>query len=183
MGGTKLNSSTFLLWKEVQIKEGFWKQRQEINEQVTLPAEYEQCKITGRIDSVKCVYQAEKDAHPMKGVFTIDGVLAENISNGDRIPRPHHYWDSDLAKWIEAASYSLYYHPDAEIEAQIDEIVDDYEKMQQPDGYLNTYYTVVEPGRRWTNVHRMHELYCAGHLIEVAVAYYQATGKRKNTWL
>ncbi|MDD6661863.1 MAG: glycoside hydrolase family 127 protein [Lachnospiraceae bacterium] len=78
---------------------------------------------------------------------------------------------------------SLYYHPDAEIEAQIDEIVDDYEKMQQPDGYLNTYYTVVEPGRRWTNVHRMHELYCAGHLIEVAVAYYQATGKRKNTWL
>ena len=51
--------------------------------------------------------------------------------------------------------------------------------MQQPDGYLNTYYTVVEPGRRWTNVYRMHELYCAGHLIEAAVAYYQATGKRK----
>lgn len=174
-----MNSSTFLLWKEVQIKKGFWKQRQEINERVTLPAEYEQCKITGRIDSVKCVYQAEKDVHPMKGVFTIDGVLAENISNGDRIPRPHHYWDSDLAKWIEAASYGLYYHPDAEIEAQIDEIVDDYEKMQKPDGYLNTYYTVVEPGRRWTNVYRMHELYCAGHLIEAAVAYYQATGKRK----
>lgn len=174
-----MNSSTFLLWKEVQIKKGFWKQRQEINERVTLPAEYEQCKITGRIDSVKCVYQAEKDVHPMKGVFTIDGVLAENISSGDRIPRPHHYWDSDLAKWIEAASYGLYYHPDAEIEAQIDEIVDDYEKMQKPDGYLNTYYTVVEPGRRWTNVYRMHELYCAGHLIEAAVAYYQATGKRK----
>ena len=174
-----MNSSTFLLWKEVQIKKGFWKQRQEINERVTLPAEYEQCKITGRIDSVKCVYQAEKDVHPMKGVFTIDGVLAENISNGDRIPRPHHYWDSDLAKWIEAGSYGLYYHPDAEIEAQIDEIVDDYEKMQKPDGYLNTYYTVVEPGRRWTNVYRMHELYCAGHLIEAAVAYYQATGKRK----
>ena len=89
-----MNSSTFLLWKEVQIKKGFWKQRQEINEQVTLPAEYEQCKITGRIDSVKCVYQVEKDVHPMKGVFTIDGVLAENISSGDRIPRPHHYWDS-----------------------------------------------------------------------------------------
>lgn len=51
--------------------------------------------------------------------------------------------------------------------------------MQKPDGYLNTYYTVVEPGRRWTNVYRMHELYCAGHLIEAAVAYYQATGKRK----
>lgn len=72
-----MNSSTFLLWKEVQIKKGFWKQRQEINEQVTLPAEYEQCKITGRIDSVKCVYQVEKDVHPMKGVFTIDGVLAK----------------------------------------------------------------------------------------------------------
>lgn len=174
-----MNSSTFLLWKEVRINKGFWKQRQEVNEQVTLPAEYEQCKITGRIDSVKCVYRAEKDVHPMKGVFTIDGVLAENISEGDRIPRPHHYWDSDLAKWIEAASYSLYYHPDDQIEKQIDEIVDDYEKMQQPDGYLNTYYTIVEPGRRWTNVHRMHELYCAGHLIEAAVAYYQTTGKRK----
>ncbi len=65
------------------------------------------------------------------------------------------------------------------MEQRIDEIVDDFEKLQMEDGYLNTYYTVVEPGKRWTNIYTMHELYCAGHLMEAACAYYQATGKKK----
>ena len=179
-----LNRTSFMLWKDVQITGGFWKKRQETNERVTLPAEYEQCVKTGRIESVKCLYHPEEDRHPRKGVFTIDGVLAENLAdekeNGEKaVPRPHHYWDSDLAKWIEAASYSLAAHPDQGLEKQIDEIVDDFEKLQMEDGYLNTYYTVVEPGQRWTNVYTMHELYCAGHLMEAACAYYQATGKKK----
>lgn len=165
--------------KEVQVTGGFWKQRMEINRSVTLPAEYEQLKESGRVDSIKCLYDAEKDNHPQGGIFTIDGVLAENMASEGRVPRPHHYWDSDLAKWIEAASYALMHEPDAETEERIDAIVADFAKLQEEDGYLNTYYTVVEPGKRWTNVYRMHELYCAGHLIEAAVAYYEATGKRE----
>ena len=131
------------------------------------------------MDSVKCIYKPRENSGPGQGVFTIDGVLEENLAHGETVPRPHHYWDSDLAKWIEGASYALWYQRNPETEAVIDGIIDDFGKLQMPDGYVNTYYTVVEPGKRWTNVHRMHELYCAGHLIEAAVAYYEATGKAK----
>ena len=163
-------------WKDVTITGGFWKKRQEINETVTLPAEYRQCKETGRIDSVKCLYDPSVVTSGKASIVTIDGIFFLDDQH-EGPPRPHHYWDSDLAKWMEAASYSLLHRPDPKIEKIIDDIVADYQKIQMPDGYLNTYFTVVEPGRRWTNVYQMHELYCAGHLIEAAVAYYEATGK------
>jgi uncharacterized protein len=93
-------------------------------------------------------------------------------------PVPHIFWDSDIAKWLEAASYSLATHHDPALEAQVDEVIRLIVAAQQPDGYLNTYFTVVEPEKRWTNLRDWHELYCAGHLIEAAVAHFQATGKR-----
>src|SRR5438874_7318676 len=93
-------------------------------------------------------------------------------------PVPHIFWDSDVAKWLEAASYSLATHPDAALEAQVDEVIRLIVAAQQPDGYLNTYFTVVDPEHRWKNLRDWHELYCAGHLIEAAVAHFQATGKR-----
>lgn len=89
------------------------------------------------------------------------------------------FQDSDLGKWLEAAGYSLSVTPDANLEALADGMIDLLEAVQQPDGYLNTYYTLKEPGQRWTNLGDCHELYSAGHLIEGAVAYYKATGKRK----
>ena len=89
------------------------------------------------------------------------------------------FQDSDLAKWIEAAAYALEIERDPELEALVDGAVELIEKAQQIDGYLNTYYTVKEPGRRWTNFRDGHELYCAGHMMEAAVAYYEATGKRR----
>ena len=89
------------------------------------------------------------------------------------------FQDSDLAKWIEAVAYSLMTKPDAELEKTADEAIDLIARAQQPDGYLNTYYTLKEPGNRWTNLRDNHELYCAGHMMEAAVAYYYATGKRK----
>ena len=89
------------------------------------------------------------------------------------------FQDSDVAKWLEAASYSLMLRPDEALTAKCDEIIDIIGLAQQPDGYLNTYYTVAEPGNRWTNLKHCHELYCAGHMIEAAVAYYLATGKTK----
>ncbi|EJK82452.1 glycoside hydrolase family 127 protein [Rhizobium sp. AP16] len=89
------------------------------------------------------------------------------------------FWDSDLGKSIETIAYSLYRRPNPELEARADAIIDMYGKMQDKDGYLNAWFQRVQPGRRWTNLRDHHELYCAGHLIEAAVAYYQATGKRK----
>lgn len=80
------------------------------------------------------------------------------------------FQDSDLAKWLEAAAYSLSVHPDPELERIVDETIDLLGRAQQPDGYLNSYFTVKEPGKRWTNLQECHELYCAGHLMEAAVA-------------
>ncbi len=89
------------------------------------------------------------------------------------------FQDSDVAKWLEAAAYSLQNTPDQELEAHCDEMIDIVSAAQQEDGYLNTYFTVKEPGRRWTDLSECHELYCAGHMIEAAVAYADATGKTK----
>ncbi|TAH70838.1 MAG: glycoside hydrolase family 127 protein [Anaerolineaceae bacterium] len=89
------------------------------------------------------------------------------------------FQDSDLSKWIEAVAFSLATHPDKELEKLVDEVVDLIEEAQQDDGYLNTYYTIKGLEYRFTNLREGHELYCAGHLMEAAVAYYKATGKHK----
>ena len=87
------------------------------------------------------------------------------------------FQDSDAAKWLEGVACSLLSHPDPELEAKADEVVETIVSAQQPDGYLNTYYTITAPEKRFTNLRDDHELYCLGHLIEAAVAYHRATGK------
>ena len=87
------------------------------------------------------------------------------------------FQDSDLAKWLEAAAYSLSIKQDAELSRRVDEIVALVSRAQQPDGYLNTYFTVKEPQNRWTNLQDCHELYCAGHMMEAAAALHEAAGK------
>ncbi len=89
------------------------------------------------------------------------------------------FQDSDVAKWLEAASHCLQYFPDSDLEHLVDTVIDCIARAQQPDGYLNTYFTIKDPGGRWTNLRDNHELYCAGHLIEAGVAHFQATGKGK----
>ena len=89
------------------------------------------------------------------------------------------FQDSDLAKWIEAASYSLTWHPDPALEQTLDDAIDIVCNAQQDDGYLDTYYIINGLDKRFTNLRDNHELYCFGHLLEGAVAYYEATGKRK----
>ncbi|MFZ4779557.1 MAG: glycoside hydrolase family 127 protein, partial [Terrimicrobiaceae bacterium] len=139
---------------EVRIDDSFWNERLRINREVSLPYQYWQCKETGRIDAFKLLWQPGTGSAP-------------NIA-----------WDSDVAKWVEAASYSLATHPDAELAAQLEEVVALIASAQQPDGYLNTHFTQVDQEKRWENLQDAHELYCAGHLIEAAVAHFQATGKR-----
>ena len=89
------------------------------------------------------------------------------------------FQDSDVAKWIEGAAFSLRWHPDPALEATVDGAIEAVIAAQQPDGYLDTYYIINGLDKRWTNLKDNHELYCAGHLIEAAVAYYQVTGKRR----
>lgn len=115
----------------------------------------------------------------------LQAIDVDQPSPGIVIPRHHGpvstqmFWDSDFGKSIETAAYSLFRKRNPKLEARVDAIVDLYGKLQMEDGYLNSWYQRVEPGRRWKNLRDTHELYCAGHLIEGAVAYYQATGKRK----
>lgn len=89
------------------------------------------------------------------------------------------FQDSDVAKWLEAVAYSLMVEPNEEWEARADAVIGLVERAQQSDGYLDSYYTINSPHLRWTNLRDHHELYVAGHFIEAAVAYYQATGKDK----
>ncbi|MBN2625320.1 MAG: glycoside hydrolase family 127 protein [Spirochaetales bacterium] len=89
------------------------------------------------------------------------------------------FQDSDVAKWLEAVAYQLAVNSNKELKKRADEVIDIIAMAQQEDGYLNTYYSVKEPGNRWTNLRECHELYCAGHMLEAAVAYYHATSERK----
>lgn len=87
--------------------------------------------------------------------------------------------DTDLAKWLEAVAYSLAYEPDPELEKTADEMIDLIGMAQEKNGYLNTHFSILHPGKQFCNLKEGHELYTAGHLIEAAVAYYQVTGKDK----
>ncbi|RKX28254.1 MAG: glycoside hydrolase family 127 protein, partial [Verrucomicrobia bacterium] len=133
---------------------GFWHDRVATNRRSTVPVCYRKLEETGRIENWRLDWQPDQE-------------------------RPHFFWDSDCAKWIEAAAYCLATRRDRRLEDRIEGLIDLIEAAQQPDGYLNTYFTAVEPERRWTNLMYMHELYCAGHLMEAAVAYFQATGRRR----
>lgn len=146
----------------VTIADSFWAPRQQVNRERTIPHIYRQCLETGRIDAFR------PDWSPGLAPFRRPGGGASHVM----------FWDSDVAKWIEAASYSLATHPDPELDALVDQVIALIGQAQQPDGYLNTWFTRVDPQSRWKNLRDWHELYCAGHLIEAAVAHFQATGKR-----
>ena len=145
---------THVDWRNVRFGDGFLGDRVRVNRAATIPAVWTHTKETGRADAFRLDWTEGKE------------------------PKPHQFWDSDLAKWIEAAAYDLAIAPNPETEAVIDGLVALMEAAQLPDGYLNSFYQQVCPEKRWTNLRDMHELYCAGHLIEAAVAYFQATGKR-----
>jgi uncharacterized protein len=141
---------------DVTFEDAFWKPRIEANRAVTIPHIYRKCEETGRI-----------------GAFDLNFERA--------VPSPvfQIFQDSDIGKWIQAAAYSLATHPDPQLELQLDNLIDKIVSAQQADGYLNTHFIVAQPEMRFRNLRDWHELYCAGHLVEAAVAYFQATGKRK----
>jgi hypothetical protein len=88
------------------------------------------------------------------------------------------FQDSDVAKWLEAVAYSLATRPDPEQEKTADDVISLIGRAQEEDGYLNTYFSLNHPDEKWKNLTEGHELYCAGHFIEAAVAYFETTGKK-----
>lgn len=141
-------------FSDIKIKSGFWAEKQKMVRENTVWAVYDRFKETGRFDALGCTWK-EGD---------------ENM--------PHFYWDSDIAKWIEGASYLICEKEDKALEKIIDDCIILIEKNSDENGYFNSHFLVTRQNERFT--HRDdHELYCAGHLIEAAVAYYEATGKDK----
>jgi len=141
---------------QVHFKDDFWQPRLEVNRTATIPHIYRKLEETGRISAFDLKFEREV---PSPIVFI--------------------FGDSDPAKWIEAASYSLATHPDPELQGLVDRVADKIIHAQQPDGYLNTHYIVAQPDMKWKNLRDWHEMYCAGHLMEGAVAHFQATGDSK----
>ncbi|MNX46314.1 Non-reducing end beta-L-arabinofuranosidase [compost metagenome] len=147
----------------VKLHDEFWSCYIDLANDVIIPYQYD------------ALHDRAADAEPSGAVRNFE--IAAGRAEGE-----FHGWvfqDSDLAKWLEAVGYSLQIRRDPDLERRADELIDLIAEAQQPDGYLNTYFTIKEPGKRWTDLTDCHELYCAGHMIEAAVSYYQATGKNK----
>jgi DUF1680 family protein len=136
----------------VQLQDEFWAPRLRINREVTLPSQYRQCEETGRIDNFRRA--ADKKQVPFQGIY---------------------FNDSDVYKWVEAVSFALAAGPDPRLEEMLETVVTEIAAAQDTDGYLNTYFTFERKGERWTNLKDLHELYCAGHLFQAAVAHHRAT--------
>ena len=143
-------------FNDVRVEDAFWAPRIKVNREKVLPHNFKFCEQTGRISNFA------KAAGQVPGQF--EGI---------------YFNDSDVYKVLEGAAYSLAHQRDPELEKTADDVIAKIAAAQRPDGYLYTFYTVrKELSKRWSNEKDMHETYCAGHLIEAAVAYFQATGKR-----
>ena len=156
------------LVKKFEVKEGFFGRYEKLVKDVVLP--YQERALRDQIEGAEkshCIENFRMAAQKLK-TGSCDGEFYGMV-----------FQDSDVAKWLEGAAYSLAQNPDAQLEKRCDEIIELIGQAQQEDGYLNTYFTVKEPDKRWTNLQEAHELYCAGHMIEAAVAYAECTGKRR----
>lgn len=149
--------------QKITLRDGFWCNRNQLLSEVIIPYQWD--TLNNRTVGVPLSHAVDN--------FRIAAKEMEGTPGGTI------FQDSDVAKWIEAAAYSLMHHPNSELESSIDELVRLIEKSQHTNGYVNTFYTAKGIEQRWTDLEMGHELYCAGHLIEASVAYYQATGKRK----
>jgi len=149
--------------KKVTVNDNFWNKLMEITRKKVIPYQW------------KALNDQIPDAPPSYCIRNFK--IAAGLEKGEYGGKV--FQDSDVAKWIEAVSYTLMWRPDSELESLADNVIDLIAKVQLPDGYLNTYYIINGIEDRWTNVMRNHELYCAGHMLEAAIAYYNATGKDK----
>ena len=155
--------ATSLELNNIKIQDPFWSGRVDLVRNAIIPYQWD--AINDRIadaESSHCLENFEIAAGRKTGKFY--GAV---------------FQDTDIAKWLEAVGFTLECFPDEKLEKTADDVIDLIAEAQQPDGYINTYFTIEAPGERWTNLCEGHELYTAGHLMEAAVAYYHGTGKKK----
>lgn len=146
---------------QIRIEDRFWKEYMELVRNHVIP--YQWKALNDRIENAEpsfCIQNFRVAAKLQEGTF--QGMV---------------FQDSDVYKWLEAVAYSLMWYPDEKLEQTADETIELIAAAQQPDGYLDTYYIINGLEKRFTNLMDHHELYCLGHMIEAAVAYYKATGK------
>lgn len=137
----------------VALTGGFWFHKQAINREVSIRHGRRMLEQSGNLNNLRLA-----------------------AGKGEGAYRGPVFMDSDVYKWLEAASLDLANVRDPEIETMVDEVIALVAAAQQPDGYINSAYQVNKPDQRWTNLDHDHELYCAGHLFEAAVAHHRATG-------
>ncbi len=158
-----VKTNEFAPLKDVKVKDSFWSKYEDIAKNVIIPYQWE--ALNDRVPDTE-------PSHAIKN-FKIAAGEMEGEFHG------FVFQDSDVAKWIEAVAYSLTIEKNAELEKTVDEVIDLIGRAQREDGYLDTYYLLKEKGKEFTNFLDCHEMYVAGHMAEAAVAYYEATGKRK----
>ena len=160
-GPVDTSKSPYARWRAlpaggVSLGQGFWARRQAVNRGASLDHGYRQLEASGNFNNLR---------------------LAAGRGEGEF--RGMRFADSDVYKWLEAVAYDLAARPDAKLLGWAEEAIDLLAAAQSDDGYLNSYWQVVEPDRRWQDLGRGHEMYCAGHLMQAAVAYHRATGRGK----
>ncbi len=139
--------------QSISLTGGFWARRQKINRETTLLHGYQMLEEAGNFHNLR---------------------VAAGLTEGEY--RGREFIDTDVYKWLEAASYELHLHPDnSSLQQKVDRTIELIAAAQQNDGYINAYFQVAHQGKRWIDLDFGHELYCAGHLFQAAVAHYRAT--------
>ena len=185
--------STPIDLKQITVTDPFWQREMELVRKEVIPYQW---------DALNDRVPGADPSWCMRNFRTAGQMMAEQRTNAQYTPPAYSYrgfnalpddpanpeegrfygfvfQDTDFSKWIEAVGYSLTQHPDPDLEKLADEAIDVVCAAQTPDGYLDTYYIINGMDAALTNLRDHHELYCLGHLVEGAVAYYQATGKDK----
>src|SRR5215212_10225441 len=139
----------------VSLADDFWEPRRRINRRDTLPSQYRYLEETGRLDNFRRA--SGKIGGEYQGIY---------------------FNDSDVYKWLEAAAWSLAEEAEPGLQRMVEAAITEVEEAQRPDGYLNTYFTFERIAERWTDFD-LHEMYCAGHLFQAAVAHFRATGSKR----
>jgi uncharacterized protein len=154
-----------LMRDQVKIEDGFWRWWRDLVGETTLAHQFQEMRADGHLDAMlldRKMHRGRELADPWAEAGYWGGSV---------------FWDSDLSKWLEAASARFEQTRDAALEMRIEEIIGLFERAQLPDGYVNSHILTWRPQHRFKNLRDLHELYCAGHLIEAAVVHFEATGK------
>lgn len=174
--------------KNVIIKDGFWSQKSELIRTKVIPYQWKALndKIAGAEKSC-CIRNFKlagdiinkRKSETPTAIYQTDKWFYTSENSDKDSFLGWVFQDSDLAKWLEAAAYSLENHKNSELETLADEAIKIVCCAQEENGYLNTLYTINNPQKAFTNLYEHHELYCFGHFAEAGIAYYNATGKDK----